>query len=146
MAISNLVTGCTALINEALSLPTDAIMHDWWLALSATAFGKLAYMEEPTVRYRQHDANTIGARQHKAARLTRWSSWRRLIASAPNPHLIEVARQAQAFLEQNRASLTRDQRRGLWLCSLMRVRVGLLQRVIYRNARRSTERLTGSGL
>ena len=141
IAISNLVTGCTSLINEALArraLPVspDAIMHDWWLALTASAFGKVAYMAEPTVRYRQHDANTIGARQHKPARLTRWSSWRRLIAGAANPHLIEVARQAGAFLEQNRASLTRDQRRGLWLCSLMRVRMGLLQRVIYRIARK----------
>lgn len=140
MAVSNLVTGCTALINEALArralpMSADAIMHDWWLALTASAFGKVAYMEQPTVRYRQHDANTIGARRHTAAKLTRWSHWRRLIAEGPNLHLIEVGRQARAFLGRHRESLSPAQRRGLWLCSLLRVRVGLLQRFIYRMAR-----------
>ncbi len=140
MTISNLVTGCTALINEALvrrALPisTDAIMHDWWLALTASAFGKVAYIAEPMVRYRQHDANTIGARRHTTARITRWSHWRRLIAAASNPHLLEVGSQASAFLRQHGAILSRKQRRSLRLCSLLRVRVGLLQRVVYRIAR-----------
>lgn len=140
MAISNLVTGCTVLINEslarkALPISTDAIMHDWWLALTASAFGKIAYMEEPTIRYRQHDANTIGARRHTTARLTRLSHWSRLIAGAANPHLLEVGRQASAFLRRYRDDLSGSQRRGLQLCSLLRVRVGLLQRVVYRIAR-----------
>ena len=140
MVVSNLVTGCTVLINEALArraLPfsPDAIMHDWWLALTASAFGKVAYIEEPTIRYRQHDANTIGARRHTTASITRWSHWSRLIAGAANPHLLEVGRQAHAFLAQYREQLTPRQRRGLQLCSLLRVRVGLLQRVVYRIAR-----------
>ncbi|MEX2469608.1 MAG: glycosyltransferase, partial [Pseudohongiellaceae bacterium] len=46
MVISNLVTGCTVLINEplahkAMPVPDDAIMHDWWLALVAAAFGRV---------------------------------------------------------------------------------------------------------
>lgn len=140
MVVSNLVTGCTALINEALArraLPfsPDAIMHDWWLALTASAFGKVAYIAEPTIRYRQHDANTIGARRHTTASIMRWSHWSRLIASAANPHLLEVGRQAHAFLGQYREQLSPRQRRGLQLCSLLRVRVGLLQRVVYRIAR-----------
>lgn len=139
MTISNLVTGCTALINEALArralpISPDAIMHDWWLALTASAFGKVAYIAEPTVRYRQHDANTIGARRHTTARMTRWSHWRRLIAGAPNPHLLEVGSQASAFLRQHEAVLSRKQRRNLRLCSLLRLRVGLLQRIVYRIA------------
>ena len=140
MAISNLVTGCTALVNEALArralpISSDAIMHDWWLALTASAFGKVAYMKEPTIRYRQHDANTIGARRHTTARITRWSHWRRLLTAAPNPHLLEVGRQAKAFLRQYRDTLNQSQRRRLCLCSLLDVRFGLTQRIVYRVVR-----------
>ena len=140
MAISNLVTGCTTLINQALArralpIPADAIMHDWWLALTASAFGKVAYSKEPTVRYRQHGANTIGARRHVAGSLTRLAHWRGFIAGAAAPHLFEVGCQARAFLRQYRSDLSRSRRRRLQLCSLLRVRPGLLQRVVYRIAR-----------
>jgi len=137
LAISNLVTGCTALANRALArralpIPREAIMHDWWLALTASAFGKLVYSAEPTVRYRQHDANTIGASRHTPAKLTRLSHWRRLLFSGPNPHLLEVGRQARAFLKQHGADLNSTQRSQLRLCSLLRLRQGTTQRMIFR--------------
>ncbi len=140
MTISNLVTGCTALVNEALArralpIAADAIMHDWWLALTASAFGKVVYLEQALVQYRQHGANTIGARRHTRPKLTRWSHWRRILTEGANPHLCEVGRQARAFLRQNRAQLSASQRRGLQLCVLLRLRQGLLQRLIYRLAR-----------
>ncbi len=143
LTISNLVTGCTALVNQALArralpIPPDAVMHDWWLALTASAFGKIAYIEQPTVRYRQHDANAIGARRHSPAALARGAHWRRLIAGAgaADPHLREVGRQARAFLRQHRANLGRSRRRDLQLCSLLRLPAGLPQRAIYRLARK----------
>jgi hypothetical protein len=37
-------------------------MHDWWLAQCAAAAGHIAYLPRPTVRYRQHGANVVGAR------------------------------------------------------------------------------------
>jgi rhamnosyltransferase len=63
----NFVTGCGTAINRqllisALPIPKDAIMHDWWLALVASCEGSLKFIDEPLVRYRQHGANTIGAR------------------------------------------------------------------------------------
>lgn len=62
----NTVTGCTMLINHALAEKwTDTnhvIMHDWYLALIAAALGKLVYVNQPTVLYRQHDDNVLGAR------------------------------------------------------------------------------------
>ena len=136
LATSNLVTGCTALCNAALArralpISPEAIMHDWWLALTASAFGRLAYGGEATVRYRQHDANTIGASRHVPLRLTRVGHWRRLLTAGANPHLLAVGRQARAFLAQNRNALSPAQRRGLWLCSLLRLRPGLLQRVVF---------------
>ena len=65
----NVVTGCTVMINRplaALSLRSaDApqiVMHDWWLALLAAAFGKAAYLPEATIDYRQHGKNVVGAK------------------------------------------------------------------------------------
>jgi rhamnosyltransferase len=62
----NFVTGCATamnrpLLNLAVPLPTDVIMHDWWLALCAATCGQLAYLPKALVRYRQHGANQLGA-------------------------------------------------------------------------------------
>ena len=66
LLVQNFVTGCTMMINKPLkelitTIPPEAIMHDWWIALIAATMGKIAYIKEPTVLYRQHQNNTIGA-------------------------------------------------------------------------------------
>lgn len=66
LALTNVVTGCTALLNralleQALPIPAEALMHDWWLALVASAFGQIALVDQPGVLYRQHGANVLGA-------------------------------------------------------------------------------------
>jgi len=66
LAVQNFVTGCATVVNRplaewALPVPTEAIMHDWWLALCAAASGHLVVRDATTVRYRQHDRNQIGA-------------------------------------------------------------------------------------
>ncbi|HEM3561331.1 TPA: glycosyltransferase family 2 protein [Streptococcus suis] len=62
----NTVTGGTSMINHALAelwtMTDDILMHDWYLALLATAFGKLVYIDQPTELYRQHAENVLGAR------------------------------------------------------------------------------------
>jgi rhamnosyltransferase len=35
-------------------------MHDWWLNLAAQAFGLVIFIDEGTLMYRQHAANTVG--------------------------------------------------------------------------------------
>lgn len=63
----NHVTGCTVMVNRALLRKircTDigpVIMHDWWMALVASAFGRIGFLDKPTIRYRQHTENQIGA-------------------------------------------------------------------------------------
>lgn len=69
LAVQNTITGCTMMINRPLlncigEIPNEAIMHDWWIALIAAAFGKIDFIEEPTLAYRQHHANTLGARRY----------------------------------------------------------------------------------
>jgi glycosyltransferase involved in cell wall biosynthesis len=64
----NVVTGCTCMLNRrlidlSLSMPEDAIMHDHWVALLASAMGKAGAIKAQTVLYRQHDKNVIGSEQ-----------------------------------------------------------------------------------
>jgi len=65
--IQNTFAGCTAMYNKVLAdliidEPDYCIMHDWWIELVASAFGKLCHIDEPTALYRQHDKNEIGAK------------------------------------------------------------------------------------
>lgn len=66
--LQNSVTGCTMMVNRTLRDKmlriTDidnTIMHDWWAALVAAQFGKTAFIDEPTILYRQHGDNSLGA-------------------------------------------------------------------------------------
>ncbi|MFT7470188.1 MAG: glycosyltransferase involved in cell wall biosynthesis [Kiritimatiellia bacterium] len=141
LVISNLVTGCTALINEslaekALPIPENAIMHDWWLALVATAFGKLVYLDIPLVHYRQHGNNTIGAKEFTKVSVVSRSLWRRILARKPNEHLIEVSIQAAEFHRRYGSQLSGRERLSLRLCMGMGIKIGLVQRLMYRLARR----------
>lgn len=141
LIISNLITGCTALINEALAtkaLPIsgNAIMHDWWLALVAAAFGKVIFLDMPLIHYRQHENNTIGAKEFIKPSRARLSFWRRVVSSKANPHLIEVGIQAAQFKQSFGRELCWRNNLSLFLCSGMRVKVGFIQRGFYRLARR----------
>lgn len=69
--VQNNITGCTMIINKKLNelcdvMPEEAIMHDWWLALIASAFGRVFYMGEAGVSYRQHAANVEGAKNFRS--------------------------------------------------------------------------------
>lgn len=141
LVISNLITGCTVLVNEALAvkaLPISdkAIMHDWWLAIVAAAFGRVIFIDMPLIHYRQHENNTIGATEFIRSPLTRLSFWRRVVSSKASPHLIEVGIQAAQFKRSFGGELSVRNNVALFLCSGMRVKVGFIQRVFYRLARR----------
>ena len=71
-AVQNTVTGCTMLINRTLAdlykknknlVNLDNIlMHDYFFALLASVCGKIVFIEEPTMLYRQHGKNSVGAK------------------------------------------------------------------------------------
>ncbi len=68
LLVQNNVTGCTLLMNRplrALALrcgdPKKMHMHDWFLALTAAAFGHVVCLPRPLVDYRQHGDNEMGA-------------------------------------------------------------------------------------
>ncbi|MFM5541683.1 glycosyltransferase family 2 protein [Aeromonas veronii] len=64
----NIFPGCSMIFNRklldiALPIPDEAIMHDWWLISVASLIGQTSYCLQPTMLYRQHDSNCIGAKQ-----------------------------------------------------------------------------------
>lgn len=67
---SNVAPGCTMAFNRqlvelALPVPEQAVMHDWWLILVASTFGKVAHISDPTIFYRQHENNQVGAKKRR---------------------------------------------------------------------------------
>lgn len=65
----NVATGCTMLVNRAAvnaitPVPlTGPLMHDWWFLIVTLAIGGMvSYIDCPTVLYRQHEANAVGAK------------------------------------------------------------------------------------
>lgn len=69
LLIQNVVTGCTMMMNNSLAklccqhkLPEQALMHDWWIALICSVFGKTAFLDLATIDYRQHGNNSVGAK------------------------------------------------------------------------------------
>ncbi|WP_409076863.1 glycosyltransferase family 2 protein [Bombilactobacillus bombi] len=67
LLVQNNVVGCTMAWNKALMQiikPNfdQAIMHDWFIALIACCYGKIVFINEETVLYRQHDDNAVGVK------------------------------------------------------------------------------------
>jgi glycosyltransferase involved in cell wall biosynthesis len=67
--LNNFVTGCTMLvrskwINEFMPLPKTSkyVLHDYWIALIVSQTGKIGYLDEPTIKYRQHLNNKVGSK------------------------------------------------------------------------------------
>lgn len=67
LLIGNIAIGCTIMINAAakkIMFPYEkyAIMHDYWMALKVYVHnGVVSFIETPTMLYRQHGNNTLGA-------------------------------------------------------------------------------------
>ena len=62
MLMESPVLGATSIVNRpllkmALPLPAQAAAQDWWLALVACAFGKIIFVDQPTISYRRHGSN-----------------------------------------------------------------------------------------
>lgn len=117
-AVENVVTGCTMGINSALrdlvlqdDMPAGYRMHDAWMYLVASALGQVIQDPWPSVLYRQHGSNTVGASH------SRWrsvlSSVRRVLAW--DDQTAPYSGPAQAFLKQHGHRLSDAVRRDLQL-------------------------------
>lgn len=111
LLVQNNVTGCAMAINRslrelALPVPDEAIMHDWWLALVAAAFGVVSFVPEPLVGYRQHDGNVIGAKRYSLDLIVERMGKRERIRES----LTATFDQAAAFMARYGEELADDER------------------------------------
>lgn len=113
--VQNVAAGNTIMMNRAaLDLLQDAsaevgeiIAHDWWIYQMITGVdGKVIYDEEPSLFYRQHDGNIIGANTGTAALLMRT----RMVASGRfvewnDINIVALRRSAHRFTPENQRRL-----------------------------------------
>lgn len=64
----NCITGCTLMskkefLDRIIPIPIDSkyVIHDTWIGLIVSLYGKIEYLDEKTVKYRQHGNNQVGA-------------------------------------------------------------------------------------
>ena len=110
--IQNSFAGCTAMYNRPLAEiinqePDYCIMHDWWLELVASAFGRITQVDEPTILYRQHGENEIGAKDvrklsYKVNRLINYKEIKKAIQITYT--------QAESFLRCYEEQLTEEKK------------------------------------
>lgn len=62
----NVVAGCTTLFNRraldyVVPVPSRYIVHDQWLAVNISKYGRISYLPVSTIFYRQHSLNVLGS-------------------------------------------------------------------------------------
>lgn len=153
LLVQNNISGCTTMINRSLTKRATGInlsriiMHDWWIGLVASAFGRVGFVKTPTILYRQHSGNQVGAKNAMSLRYFLGLAKRKMSRSgtgektALTEHPIYV--QAMYFYERFADELSPEQRKMLRayldlpkknkicrICVLIRYRL-LRQRAVY---------------
>ena len=113
--MENKLIGCTVMINASLRrvlksrhLPEKARYHDWWLALIAASCGKIGYLPEQTLLYRQHGNNVVGSTSFLSYVKNRITSLKKQKAA-----VLTLEKQAEEFLTLYWEYLTADSREVL---------------------------------
>ena len=97
--VENICMGCTEVFNrELLELvrahkASGDTLHDWWMYLTASCFGKVVFDENAYILYRQHAGNQVGMQNNWSARWKkRFIHFKKLRYS--------LSRQARDFLDR----------------------------------------------
>ena len=102
LVFQNVAPGCSmafnaALREKALPIPETAVMHDHWMMLVASVFGRIECIREPSFLYRQHGDNVLGSPKVGARYFLRRLAQGR---AAQRARLYANVRQARAFAER----------------------------------------------
>lgn len=114
LLVQNVVTGCTVMINRALAelacsvdlACAEMLMHDWWLALLASACGSIGFLNEATIDYRQHGNNSVGAKDVRSPAYL----LHRLRSQKMRDAMSRAAEQAENFLHCYSQVLSEEQK------------------------------------
>ncbi len=69
LLLQNTGCGCTMIFNQAMKqlvgiMPEGTVMHDHFFMLTAACFGKISFIDEALMLYRQHGRNVYGASRY----------------------------------------------------------------------------------
>jgi glycosyltransferase involved in cell wall biosynthesis len=111
--VENNITGNTVMLNQGFDpfltyIPEICMMHDWWLGLLASCFGKISYIDRPLLLYRQHESNQVGSKsgiRQYAERLTHKEQVRKQYR--------KMFQQAELFLGRYGNDMTGEQKETL---------------------------------
>jgi glycosyltransferase involved in cell wall biosynthesis len=139
--VQNAATGCTIVMNEtALALlqqatpdPKRVVMHDHWAYLVVSALGTVVFDPTPSILYRQHDSNVVGARSGLQASFRRvrraFDSQRRLALTVQDVELERLYGQA---MDNVRTTLVRRCLTGVCAASFRERLLYALTGAVYR--------------
>lgn len=121
MLMENKLIGCTVMFNASLEkkltpVPNFARYHDWWIGLIGAAFGRIEYLPEATLYYRQHGSNVVGNQDFKGYVRNRIFSLKE-----QRNAIISNAKQAGEFYKIYKETLTREHKMQVYaMANLMR--------------------------
>ncbi|MDY5105722.1 MAG: glycosyltransferase family 2 protein [Actinobacillus minor] len=117
LIVQNSITGCVMAINRSLLLKAknsqiqNSIMHDWYIGIIASLFGKIYFIDKPTILYRQHAKNEVGAKKFNfsyiISKLSKFKENYKLALLS----LERISQQAKLFIEDFGHELLPEQRR-----------------------------------
>lgn len=110
----NVVTGGAMAFNRALANKSlectdlsSTNMHDYWLALVCSKFGRCVYLDKSTSYYRQHSNNSVGA--HHVGSLSHIMNKLTHLGSVKNEYA-KTKRQARIFLDTYSNELDKEEK------------------------------------
>ena len=112
--LNNFITGCTMLvkskwINEFMPLPKESkyVLHDYWISLIVSQKGKIGYLDEPTLKYRQHSNNKVGSKI-KAEQMETLDDVRNLFINVKLEHFNLFIKNENKFVSDDFKKLNRQ--------------------------------------
>lgn len=104
--LNNYITGCTMLckskwIDKILPLPKESefVIHDYWIALIVSMNGRLSFIEQPLIKYRQHTDNIIGSMK-KSDSIENFEDLRKLFISVKKQHFEVFVKNNEKFSDE----------------------------------------------
>lgn len=130
MLMENKMMGCTMMLNRSLLnklkvFPKKVRMHDWWAGIVAASFGKIVYLEHPTMLYRQHTNNVVGSTAFRAeAVFSKAAAWKK-----QKQALADTQQQAGSLYELFKEELKEKDRQVIYEFAALHQRNWLSRRV-----------------
>lgn len=130
--VENIAVGATIMLNRSavnilkLNLPNTKriVMHDWWVYLFVSAYGKVIYDDKPSIYYRQHQNNVIGGQQGFL------DKWIKKCVSYRKHRVQKILwKQAKEFERCWGEQLTKEMKKELW--QFLLVNRGIFRRTRY---------------